>query len=199
MRADNTAGYFLPSGIGGVYGQVQGALGEGGNNGTQANNKYAGGRVGWAGGPVDVAAAYGQTTIDNAGKDKFKTFDLGGAFSFGPAKLTAQYINNKFLAIKQTVYQLGAVVTLGQGELHAAWDHSNMSGGTAGGAFADNADANQYAVGYVYNLSKRTALYGTYAQVKNKNGANLTVGSQGLGSAVGGKSQGVEAGLRHSF
>jgi predicted porin len=51
----------------------------------------------------------------------------------------------------------------------------------------------------VYNLSKRTALYGTYAQVKNKGASGLTVGSQGVGSAAGGKSQGVEAGLRHSF
>jgi predicted porin len=199
VRADNTVGYFLPSGIGGVYGQAQIAAGEGGNNGTQANNKYAGGRIGWAGGPVDVAAGYGATTVDNAGKDRYKQFDLGGAFSFGPAKLVAQYVNNKFQVRKQSVYQLGAIVTLGQGEIHAAWDHADMKGGTAGSGFGDADDANQYAIGYVYNLSKRTALYGTYAQVKNKGASGLTVGSQGVGSALGGKSQGVEAGLRHSF
>jgi predicted porin len=198
VRADNTVGYFLPSGIGGVYGQVQVAAGEGGNNSTQANNKYMGGRFGWAGGPVDVAAGFGQTRNDATG-DKYKQFDLGGGFSFGPAKLVAQYVNNKYQARKQTVYQLGAIVTLGQGELHAAWDHADMKGGAAGSGFGDADDANQYAVGYVYNLSKRTALYGTYAQVKNKGASALNVGSQGVGSAAGGKSQGIEAGLRHSF
>ncbi|MDQ0572091.1 hypothetical protein QFZ42_003925 [Variovorax paradoxus] len=33
------------------------------------------------------------------------------------------------------------------------------------------------ALGYVHNLSKRTALYATVARVSNKNGAALTVGA----------------------
>jgi predicted porin len=33
--------------------------------------------------------------------------------------------------------------------------------------------ADQFALGYVHNLSKRTSVYGTYAYIKNKDGANL--------------------------
>jgi predicted porin len=189
VRANNTVGYFLPSGIGGLYGQAQVAAGEGADG-----NKYAGGRIGYAAGPVDVAVAYGQT-----GKtDKFKMFNVGGAFTFGPAKITGQYVQDKFLSVKQTTYQLGTVVTMGQGELHAAYTHANMEGGAAGTMLASNADANQIALGYVYNLSKRTALYGTGARIKNKGAAPYIVGGS-AGTATGGTSTGVEAGIRHSF
>jgi predicted porin len=188
VRADNTIGYFLPSGIGGVYGQAQVAAGEGADT-----NKYVGGRLGYAAGPVDVAVGYGQTGKTN----KFKLLDVGGAFTLGPAKLTGQYVQEKQASVKNTVYQLGTVVTMGQGELHAAYTHANMEGGAAGTVLASNSDANQIAVGYVYNLSKRTALYGTGSRIKNKGAANYTVG--GPGSAAGGTSTGVEAGLRHSF
>ncbi len=73
------------------------------------------------------------------------------------------------------------------------------SGGVARYTNAD--DANQIAVGYVYNLSKRTALYGTASRIKNKGAADFRVGntSNAPGSAAGGTSSGVEAGLRHSF
>ena len=62
VRADNSIGYFLPSNIGGVYGQFMAAAGEGGGNGTTSINpgRYLGGRIGFAAGPFDVAAAYAQ-------------------------------------------------------------------------------------------------------------------------------------------
>jgi len=195
VRADNSVGYFLPSGIGGVYGQAQVAAGEGGANGTQANNKYSGARIGYAGGPIDVAVAYGQTTIDTAGGAKYKLFDVGGAYDLSVVKLMAQYVQAKYdlTSLKAKTYLLGAVVPMGQGEIHVAYDHTKVTGGVT------EPTGKQFALGYVYNLSKRTALYGTYSQVKNSDGAGFTVGSQGVGSATDGKSQGLEAGLRHSF
>ncbi len=67
-------------------------------------------------------------------------------------------------------------------------------------------DASQLAIGYIYNLSPRTALYATYASISNKVGSNFSVnyaaGSiSGLPGPVTGtsKSTGYEAGLRHSF
>ena len=53
-------------------------------------------------------------------------------------------------------------------------------------------------MGYVYGLSKRTSVYGTYAYIKNKNGANLyTLGSGGL--KTNGSQQGVQVGVSHAF
>jgi len=74
-------------------------------------------------------------------------------------------------------------------------------------ALADqgNPKADQIAVGYVHNLSKRTALYGTVAYIKNKNRADYAVGGISGGNWAGGDayrpktSIGYDIGLRHAF
>ena len=50
----------------------------------------------------------------------------------------------------------------------------------------------------MYGLSKRTSVYGTYAYIKNKDGANLyTLGSGGLKN--NGSQQGMQVGITHTF
>jgi predicted porin len=63
----------------------------------------------------------------------------------------------------------------------------------------NGSDANRYAIGYVHNLSRRTALYGTLARVTNKGGANFSLNGGTTGLAAGGSSTGAELGMRHSF
>ncbi|NBY69681.1 MAG: porin [Betaproteobacteria bacterium] len=61
-------------------------------------------------------------------------------------------------------------------------------------------DATQYAVGYVHDLSKRTALFTNYSKVQNKgNGKQFNVGSGNGVTTLGGSSTGYEFGLRTSF
>jgi predicted porin len=62
--------------------------------------------------------------------------------------------------------------------------------------------ANKLALGYVHNLSKRTALYATIARVSNKNYANLTVGGPKFISNdifTPKTSTGYDFGIRHAF
>jgi general bacterial porin, GBP family len=59
-----------------------------------------------------------------------------------------------------------------------------------------NRDANQYAIGYMHDLSKRTAAYVSYAKIDNKNGASYTVGGN---TEVGSGDSAFNVGLRHSF
>ncbi|MEW6703524.1 MAG: porin [Pseudomonadota bacterium] len=192
VRASNTIGYFLPSGIGGLYGQVQVAAGEG-----VTGNKYMGGRIGYAAGPVDVAFAYGQTQVGS--DDKLKTWNLGASYNLGVAKLTGFYsnANSDFFGgvdgvdVTQTNWMLGAVVPMGQGEIHASYNKAS------GKDDADGLSAKQLAVGYVYNLSKRTALYAQYSRITNELTAfSVTAGSV---AAFDDKSSGAEFGIRHSF
>jgi len=56
VRADNMIQYFLPANLGGFYGQISYAFDEQVNN---DRGQYYGGRVGFAQGPFNVAAAYG--------------------------------------------------------------------------------------------------------------------------------------------
>lgn len=192
VRANNTIGYFLPGNLGGLYGQVQ-VSSRDGTAAAQTPNKQQSGRIGFAAGPVNVAASYG---VSKDLPTDWKHTNIAGSWNFGFMTLMAQFDNQKAGSLKQDTPLIGVVVPLGQGELHASFVKADQKGGTT--AFND-ADAKQVAVGYVYNLSKRTALYGTYAQIKNEGTRALSIsGSQG-GTPAGGKSTGFEVGARHAF
>jgi predicted porin len=58
---------------------------------------------------------------------------------------------------------------------------------------------NQFALGAVYDLSKRTSVYATYAALKNETGLGNTVGSALVTNFTGVNSKGFETGIKHSF
>jgi predicted porin len=192
VRANNSIGYFLPGNLGGLYGQVQVSAQE---QATPNGNKQQSFRLGYAAGPINVAISYQKT---EEGATDWKHDNIAGSYNFGVATVMLQYDQQKASPRKQNTYLVGAVVPLGQGELHVSYVNANQSGS----AVFDTQDANQIALGYVYNLSKRTAMYGTYARISNKGsattGANFLVPG-GTGAATGAKSTGYEFGLRHSF
>ena len=68
------------------------------------------------------------------------------------------------------------MVPVGAGLVRAAYSvvrYNNVRLNVAG--LNPNPKSDQFALGYVYNLSKRTALYSTIAYVHNQDGAGLTV------------------------
>lgn len=213
-RASNTVGYFLPPNLGGFYGQVMygfseqtkydnGVFTPAGTNNARAG-RYVGGRFGYANGPLDVALAYGSSTVgDNyfAGvTTKVNTLNLGASYDFGPVKLFGEVskIKNKNdyevtpLAggrpdIDLTGYLLGVTVPVGAGLIRASYSHVKIDNNLPFDYFnpANNLDpkANKLAIGYVHNLSKRTALYATIARISNKNTAGYTTGGPGFYAA----------------
>ena len=198
-RLGNQIMYLLPSNIGGIYGRAAVAAGEG-----TAGNKYVGGRLGFAAGPFDVSASYGQYTVAPAlGDDKFKVAAAGASYDLGVVKLSGYYLQNKFVNQKIASYSLGALVPIGLHQIKASYTHANASGSTnvaVGSTSVDANDANQFALGYVYNLSKRTAFYGTGVYVKNKAAASfVATGGPALLAGNDRKSTGGEVGIRHSF
>lgn len=192
-RLDNEVQYFLPKNLGGVYGTLAVAAGEG-----TVGNKYVGGRVGYAAGPLDVSGSYG-TTDANATEDKYKLGSLGVAYDFGMLRLLASLSQIKFIDRKENLILVGATVPVGPGVFRASFGRADLSGGTTATRTADADDATLVAVGYVHNLSKRTALYGTYSRITNKGAQRFVLSSTPALTADGQKSQGIEAGLRHSF
>ena len=201
VRANNSVGYFLPGNLGGLYGQAMYALGQGNDN-----NKYWGGRLGFAAGPFDVAGAYGET--ETVFPDKLKDMNIGGSWNFGFMKLMALWNELKFSSLKEDYWGIGASFPIGQGELRAQYGQVDNKG-TLNGVNTDNNDAKIFSVQYIYNLSKRTALYGGYAKISN-DGVSArsvlpgTIGSTGNVGATGsrlagGDSDGWNLGVRHSF
>ncbi len=191
VRANNTIGYFLPA-MGGLYGQVMVAAGEG-----TPGNKYVGGRVGYAAGPVNVAVAVGNTEVSSV-RD-LKAMNVGASFNVGFATVMGQYhrdtVDNRTGAdVKQTKTVLGVMVPVGAGTIKASYGKTAADGT----AF----DATQAALGYVHDLSKRTALYTHFAKISNGAGANYTIGGGPALAAVANvkpSSTGYEFGVRHSF
>ncbi|MEO7152992.1 MAG: porin, partial [Burkholderiaceae bacterium] len=169
-RADNTIGYFLPA-MGGIYGQIMAAAGEG-----NTANKYVGGRIGFASGPFNIAAAYGKqyaasTSFSSgvlAGTGEYKTMNVGGSYDLGIAKLMAQYNKDEFDNNRGSKrYLLGASVPMGQGTINASYVRSDQEG--------TSNDATQIALGYQYALSKRTTVYGTASRLDNKGALALSI------------------------
>lgn len=212
VRANNSIGYFLPSNLGGAYGQFMAAASEGASGpslyGTTVGanpGRYLGGRVGFAAGPFDVAFAYATQRLDTTpSQPSQKTLNLGGSYDFGVVKLLGYFDRDTLsygsVDVKENRFSLSGIVPIGQGEIHAGYDRSKLSG-TVAGLSRDN-KVDQWKVGYVYNLSKRTALYTTYSRLSNGSLSNLSVASgtaQTAAPTAGGKSNGAEVGLRHFF
>lgn len=211
VRADNSIGYFLPSNIGGLYGQFMAAAGQGGGNGTTTTNqgRYIGGRIGFAAGPFDVAGAYAKQDFTGVGAYNFNavgttasqtTWNIGGQYDFGVVKLLGYFDRDTVDNARENRLSVSLVVPVGQGEIHAGYDRSKLSG-SAGVIGLDN-KVDQYKAGYVYNLSKRTAVYTTVSRLSNGNQSHLAVaGGTSITAAPtnGGKSTGAEFGIRHFF
>lgn len=93
-------------------------------------------------------------------------------------------------------YQLGMHYRLGAGRIMASVAHQNDR-------TASDSDANLFALGYDYNLSKRTDLYTVIAQINNKNEGQYIPGAAGSpGGFVktpGENTRAVQIGLRHRF
>jgi predicted porin len=204
VRSNNAVQYFLPA-LGGFYGQFMVAPSEGASG--AAGGKYSGGRLGFRTGPVDFAIASAQQETQLSGVPKYKTLNFAGSWKVGPANLMAQYNKEKLDSnganqeVSETRYLLGASIVFGQGSLQLSYVNSDWTNNNPPAGQSD-ADATLYGIGYIYNLSPRTALYGTYANIHNNGKATFSVAggsSQNGFPKPGGNSTGYEFGLRHSF
>ncbi|MCK6420581.1 MAG: porin [Aquabacterium sp.] len=195
VRSNNSVSYFLPGNLGGFHGQVMVAFGENVSGGAKTNN-YLGFRFGYAAGPLSLAGAYAKTEgATDAADTKYMNF--GASYNMGFMSILGFVGNEKTGGgAKVQAMQIGVTVPLGQGELRAAYGDYDVSNSSN--------DWNKLALGYGYNLSKRTQMYTTFARVSNKGAQTKIVANNGLGfsgvTIAGGKAHsGFEFGVRHSF
>jgi predicted porin len=200
VRASNAVEYLTPSGIGGVYVHAMYALGENASTAANANDgRSLGGRVGWAGGPADVSVAYNKTTLaQSPTQGNYTVMGVGGTLTFGAFKPMFQYVKHKIdlstgTDAERDDWLVGILMSFGATDIRASYNNYNIKNpaGTVD-------DARQIALGAVYNLSRRTAVYGTVAQMDNKSGG-LAFATGRATTELGGKTLGVDLGVRHSF
>jgi len=195
VRTSNQIAYILPA-MGGLYGQINLGAGEG------SGDKYTGGRLGYAAGPINVGASFGQT---ERGVADIKTTNFGASYNMGFATLYGVYEKSKYssgaVSTDQKLMSFSITAPMGNGKLLAQYTKASGKGAAA---TPDQYDAKMFGIGYQYSLSKRTTLYTNYGNINNggsvTQGATYTAtGSGPAGIKRGESSTGYEFGVRHSF
>lgn len=189
LRASNSIGYFLPPRLGGFYGQLQYYLGENVKNGaaTEDDGTGAGLRLGYSNGKARVVIGSGRTRY--AAGD-VRQHHLGAEYDFRVVKLRAHLSRDQRGTLDGKGFMVGLTVPVGAGLIRLAYSQYETDA-------AGNPRSKKVAVGYVHNLSKRTALYTAYGRVKNAGGAATSL--NGSRTAANTPSSGYEFGVRHSF
>lgn len=209
ITGSNTVSYWLPPKLGGLYGMAMAGTGE--NDSTAANRddgNFAGARLGFASGAFDIAAAVTRSHFNSSATiGNYTHANIGGSWDAGFAKFFALYnmVRVKIVAgtVRKNTTEIGVHIPafeVGRIRISYAYldDRSDDSVRNADGTPRNRDDARQFGIGYVHNLSKRTALYGTYARLMNSGQARYVV-SGGLAPAAGQRSTGWEFGVRHLF
>lgn len=210
ITASNSISYWLPPRIlGGVYGMAMVATGENNSNAANAHDgDLAGFRLGYAAGPFDVAMAMTRTrNVSTATIGRYTHANVGGTYNAGFAKFFALYNTVKVDlvagAVRKNTVEVGAHVPVSPvGRIRVSYamlnDRSDSGLRNADGSARSDNDARQFGLGYVHDLSKRTALYTSYSRLTNKGQATY-VASGGRAPLGGQKSTGYEFGVRHLF
>jgi predicted porin len=196
-RASNMIGYFLPQDLGGVFGEAQYFLGENVSGTGQSSSRDGTGysaRLGYTVGDFAMAAAaskvhYGQTATFGT----VRVFNIGAAYDFQLARVTIGYYRDSVDSAPPVVrkgFVLGAIVPVGLHQLKMAYS-------SYGTREPGDPATRKLSLGYVYNLSKRTALYVTGAYVHNSGGASVAL--NGASTAPNESSRGMDLGMRHKF
>ena len=207
FRASNSVGYFSPgcstSLCKGLFFQGMVAMGENASSGADRNNgQLLGWRLGYGG--TGWSAAISTATTKNQLAGNYTQSSIAAAYHLQEHVVSAIFGENKtgnrLAALdggnRVRFWQLGAAIKVGsQGSIPVSYMRMTRN---------DRSDSSsqKLAVGYQHSLSKRTALYGTYAYIKNSGSLNLSVASGSLLGpipVVGGNASGFDLGIRHAF
>ena len=211
VRVDNAVAYISPSfsGFSVTAAFSNNATGQENATSNAGNNTVYAILGKYDNGPLTVGVNYHYIAAgSNLGLDNVQNATVGGSYDFKVAKVMALYSWNEIdfgSAVNGNAtlnnYMLGVTAPFGKFVGKASYIYSDGNR-QAGG------DAQQFAIGLDYNLSKRTALYSAYSFINNDDQRLSAVGdasnsgaySAGNGVALPGVfQQGVQVGVRHTF
>ena len=196
QRISNALTYVSPDFSGFKFGLNYG-FGE--TTASNSDSGYLGAGLTYDNGPLSLGL--GLERLNN-GANSVATSDidawsLGGSYDFGVVKLLGGYrastVDRAAGENKRNGAYVAVTAPVGPGLVRASYNRyeNKYNGGK------DKAD--QFAVGYVYGLSKRTSVYGTYAYIKNKDNGSTFKLSKDVGVKTNGAQQGFQVGVSHAF
>lgn len=170
-RQSNSISYTTPS-FSGLTVEVAQSLREG-VAGLPSSTDVA---ANYDAGPLHLGAGY-QKVGDN------KLLALRALYEFGAVTLGGYYERDDFVSLgDRNNFRVAAMYTMGASEFHA---NVGLAGKFSNRA---NSKAQQYTLGYNYNLSKRTKVYGYVTRVNDSAAA-----------VYGGDFSATAVGIRHNF
>lgn len=186
LRMNNTIKYTSPA-YSGFLAELAYGLGE--VPGDTSASSQIGAAIGYTNGPLLVKLAYHR--IENAAStDHNNNTLLVGKWDFGVAAASLGFGETKgFGAIDNREWIIGASVPFGASSFLLSYIRNDDRNATSN-------DANQWAIGYTYAMSKRTNFYTSFARISNDNAAGYTVGNA---SETGTGDKAFNVGIRHTF
>jgi predicted porin len=189
----NVSGFSAAAMLG--LGEVAGARG----NTQSASVKYAGG-------PFTAGLAYAHVNKVDATKVDKSIWNLAGSYKLGDLLVSAavQQTRNDSQNVGVTDDRreafLGAVYAIGTGEIRAAYGQGKV-------VDVSNSTARHLSLGYLYNLSKRTALFAGVQAIRNPDnlayrgtsGFTFDAIEGGLPAGAGVTARAFAVGARHRF
>jgi predicted porin len=229
VRANNTVAYYSPSfsgfSVGAMYGfgsentniakdvQTMTSIKLAYDNGplslAYANQATKGGLAGaaagadgcktWVGLSCTVAAPASAAVLPTDDQ-KYTTNVFGVTYNLGMATLAfidqEAKLDGPGGSVESTTRMYGVTAPMGAWTLKGSYITKTASASFGAGSI----DAGtQFAVGAIYDLSKRTSVYGTYSVLKNEAGFGNSVGSAPVSDFTGKDSSGFEVGFKATF
>ncbi|HJV83662.1 porin [Noviherbaspirillum sp.] len=184
VRMNNTVKYLTPQ-LNGFSGQL--AYGFGEVAGNTSASRHLGASVGYVNGPLNVQFAYHDAN-NATDTGSTNTALLAGMYDFRVVKLHAAFATNgddttgAASKSRSRDVMLGVSAPVGSvGTVLASWIRHDQRSGAVGGV-----DRDQWAIGYLHSLSKRTNLYTSYGRLNLKPAGSADVSA-------------FYAGIRHKF
>ena len=184
-RVDNMVQYSTPT-----WSKLSAdlAYGFGEVAGDNAKNRSMGGAVHYIDGPLNVTLTHHR--MEDLQAKQMRNTLLATRYDFGVLQGNFGYADNRaFDDSKSNDILVGFSAPFGATKLVASYIRHNDKSNA-------NRDAQQWAIGAFYALSKRSDLYTGYGHISNKNGAPYKVGNatdDGTGTS------GFNLGMRHTF
>jgi predicted porin len=197
LRASNMILYTSPN-FAGFTGMAAYARSEAAANQSK-DGEHKGFKLGYAKGPLSVDVAAGRTTLAAVGD--LKTITLGGSWDFGVIRpmfhASEDQQGGPGANGRKRGLLVGAHIPVGAGQVRVAIARVHKDSDTT-----TEGRVRQLSIGYVHNLSKRTAVFATFTSVRNSNYVNAGTAGYSVGNAVvspNGSVRAQDIGIRHVF
>jgi predicted porin len=162
-------------------------------------------------GPLHLAASYANTqnSVDLGGgtANDDKAYTLGGLYDFKTFVVGALIENAKSKTLtgsdaKRNYFRVSGMMPVGKNEFHVNFGTVNHGiGGIGNGTSTSNDGAKQWTLGYNYNITKETKVYGFYTRVHNDNNGMYGAGNfnTNVTQVPGLEISSIAIGVRHNF